>query len=140
MLGAGLSLYFKSIFSAGGASFFDQFGTPAAAYSIRDLNGSNPFVIEVRRGIDDATRDFTAPEITNGTLAAWVGGENRVLQSQELSTSPWLTSGSITIINNPASPPTGISSSKQVTFSGASETLYQSVVHGSGTENNSIYV
>jgi len=55
-------------------SFFDRFGTPPAAYSIRDLNGSNPFVIEVRRGIDDSTRDFTAPEIINGTLAAWVNG------------------------------------------------------------------
>ena len=57
-------------------SFFDQFGTPAAAYSLRDLSGSNPNVIEVRRSSDNAVQDFTASEITNGSLATWVGVGN----------------------------------------------------------------
>lgn len=57
-------------------SFFDKFGTPAAAYSLRDLSGSNPNVIEVRRSSDNAVQDFTASEITDGSLATWVGVGN----------------------------------------------------------------
>lgn len=57
-------------------SFFDQFGTPAAAYSLRDLSGSNPNVIEVRRSLDNAVQDFTASEITDGSLTTWVGAGN----------------------------------------------------------------
>lgn len=57
-------------------SFFDQFGTPAAAYSLRDLSGTNSAVIEVRRSSDNAAQDFTASEITDGSLATWVGVGN----------------------------------------------------------------
>ena len=57
-------------------SFFDQFGTPAVAYSLRDLSGTNPNVLNVRRSSDNATQDFKVSEITNGTLAAWVGVGN----------------------------------------------------------------
>ena len=46
----------------------------AAAYSLRNLKTSyTGSVIRVRRSVDNAEADFTADEITDGTLLAWVG-------------------------------------------------------------------
>ena len=45
----------------------------AAAYSLRDLVGTNPDVVRVRRSLDNAEQDFTAGAIEDGTLEAWVG-------------------------------------------------------------------
>lgn len=45
-----------------------------AAYSLRNLSSSySGNVIEVRRSSDDTTQNFTADEITDGTLLAFVG-------------------------------------------------------------------
>jgi hypothetical protein len=55
----------------------DIAGSAAAAYSLRTLSYAytGP-VVEVRRSSDNATADFTADEVENGTLAAWVGAGN----------------------------------------------------------------
>ena len=55
----------------------DIAGSAAAAYSLRKLSYAytGP-VVEVRRSSDDATADFTADEVEDGTLAAWVGAGN----------------------------------------------------------------
>lgn len=47
----------------------------AAAYSLRNLSRSyaGP-VVTVRRSSDNAEADFTATEVSDGTLAAWCGG------------------------------------------------------------------
>jgi hypothetical protein len=47
----------------------------AAAYSLRSLSNSyvGP-VVTVRRSTDSAEADFTATEVSDGTLAAWCGG------------------------------------------------------------------
>ena len=48
--------------------------TAAAAYSLRNLKTSyTGSVIRVRRSSDNAEADFTADEITDGTLLSWVG-------------------------------------------------------------------
>jgi len=44
----------------------------AAAYSLRSLSSSTTNVVKVRRSGDDAELDFTASEVSGGTLAAWV--------------------------------------------------------------------
>ena len=45
----------------------------AAAYSLRNLSDSYAGnVVEVRRSSDGAVRSFTAAEVTDGTLVAWV--------------------------------------------------------------------
>jgi len=55
----------------------DEFSGAAAAYSLRNLSLlSNPAVVRVRRDNDDAEQDFTAAEVSDGTLAAWVGAGN----------------------------------------------------------------
>ena len=48
----------------------------AAAYSLRNLTENNISVVRVRRDNDDAEQDFTATEVSDGTLAAWVGAGN----------------------------------------------------------------
>jgi len=59
------------------AALLDQFPGAAAAYSLRNLVGtSSPAVVRVRRDNDDAEQDFTAAEVSDGTLAAWVGAGN----------------------------------------------------------------
>ena len=51
----------------------DEFPNTAAAYSLRELTDtwSGQPVISVRRGGDNAISDFTAEEITNGTIITW---------------------------------------------------------------------
>ena len=48
----------------------------AAAYSLRNLSNSyTGNVVEVRRASDDQVRSFTAVEVSNGTLLAWVNAD-----------------------------------------------------------------
>jgi hypothetical protein len=50
-------------------------GTPAAAYSLRNLSTTyTGNVVDVRRSSDDAEDSFTAAEVADGTLEAWVNG------------------------------------------------------------------
>jgi len=62
---------------AGSLKLLDQYGGAAAAYSLRNLSlyYTDP-VVRVRRDNDDAEQDFTATEVSDGTLAAWVGAGN----------------------------------------------------------------
>lgn len=63
-------------------SFFQQFGTPAAAYSLRNLGGGGN-VVRVRRSSDDEERDFKPTEINNGTLLSWVNGADGLVTSYD---------------------------------------------------------
>jgi archaellum component FlaF (FlaF/FlaG flagellin family) len=48
-------------------------GIPAAAYSLRNLSTTyTGNVVDVRRSSDDAEDSFTAAEVSDGTLEAWV--------------------------------------------------------------------
>jgi methylglyoxal synthase len=49
----------------------------AAAYSLRNLSSSfTGSVVDVRRSSDDAEDSFTASDVSDGTLVAWVGAGN----------------------------------------------------------------
>ena len=57
----------------------DIYPGAAAAYSLRNLqgrSGKDSAVVRVRRDNDDAEQDFTATEVSDGTLTAWVGAGN----------------------------------------------------------------
>ncbi|AEX56026.1 virion structural protein [Synechococcus phage S-CBS4] len=62
---------------AGSLGLLDQYGGAASAYSLRNLSlyHTDP-VVRVRRDNDNAEQDFTAAEVSDGTLAAWVGAGN----------------------------------------------------------------
>ena len=52
----------------------DVSGSASAAYGLRNLSSTySGNVVEVRRSSDDTTQNFTATEITDGTLLAFVG-------------------------------------------------------------------
>ena len=57
-----------------GQGLLNSFRGSAAAYSLRDLNKTNPDVVEVRRGSDETSRIFKANEI-GSTLENWVNAE-----------------------------------------------------------------
>ena len=57
-----------------GQGLLNSFRGSAAAYSLRDLNKTNPDVVEVRRGSDETSRVFKANEI-GSTLTNWVNAE-----------------------------------------------------------------
>jgi hypothetical protein len=58
------------------APLLDTYSGAAAAYSLRQLQSGSYPVVRVRRDNDNAEADFTATEVSDGTLAAWVGAGN----------------------------------------------------------------
>lgn len=60
---------------AGGGGLLDQYTGAKAAFSLRELSDAwaGQAVIEVYRASDGATSDFTSAEITDGTMATWLG-------------------------------------------------------------------
>lgn len=62
-------------------SFTNRFGEPVFGFSLRDLNGENPDIVNVERQSDNATRIFKAPELASGEIETWAGGNSaRVLR------------------------------------------------------------
>jgi len=59
----------------GGTGFLldDYPNTAGHSYSLRQLSASTTNVVRVRRGSDNTEQDFTAAEITDGTLVSFVG-------------------------------------------------------------------
>jgi hypothetical protein len=54
----------------------DRFSDALVAYSLRSLSSSTTNVIKARRSSDNAELDFTALEITDGTLTTWTGSND----------------------------------------------------------------
>lgn len=54
----------------------DRFTGAAAAYSLRSLSSSTTNVVRVRRSSDNTEQDFTASEVSDGTLETFVGAGN----------------------------------------------------------------
>jgi hypothetical protein len=75
---------------------------PAAAYSLRSFDAdADPNVVNVRRSSDGATSDFTASEVSDGTLTSWVGGSNLITYSNAFS-SQWTKTTSSTLTGGQA--------------------------------------
>ena len=55
---------------------YNFFTDATLAFSLRDLGLGATYVVRVRRDSDNAEQDFTANEITNGTLLSFVGSGN----------------------------------------------------------------
>ena len=55
---------------------FEEFTNPLVGYSLRSLSSDTVSVVRIRRDSDDAEQDFTAEEITNGTLLSFTGNNN----------------------------------------------------------------
>jgi len=78
MLSLKLGLSLASSNGVGGSDAFllDVYTGAAVAYSLRKLKSTTTNVIRVRRSSDNAELDFTASEITDGTLTTWTGAND----------------------------------------------------------------
>jgi hypothetical protein len=67
---------------AGSLGLLDQYAGAAAAYSLRSLTlyYTGP-VVRVRRSSDNTEQDFTAAQVTDGTLVAFCGAGNGFVRS-----------------------------------------------------------
>jgi hypothetical protein len=54
----------------------DAYPNAAAAYSLRQLRTGVTNVVRVRRSSDNTEADFTAAQVSDGSLVAWVGAGN----------------------------------------------------------------
>jgi hypothetical protein len=60
----------------------DAYPNAAAAYSLRQLRTGVTNVVRVRRSSDNTEADFTAAQVSDGSLAAWVGaGSNGLVRT-----------------------------------------------------------
>jgi len=81
----------------GGASFINTFGQPAMGLSLRDLLGTDPNVLRVRRDSDDAEADFKASEVSDGTLLNWVNQTQTLFDENFASSTGWTLRSGATI-------------------------------------------
>jgi hypothetical protein len=84
-------------------------GTPAAAYSLRNLSTTyTGNVVDVRRSSDNTVASFTASQISNGQMLDFVGGDNTIIQSEDFTSGSWnKSSGRVVITSNSITAPDG---------------------------------
>lgn len=77
MIGVGTTIFLvrPQTFASPVSYLLDTYSA-AAAYSLRQLSSSTTNVVRVRRSSDNAESDFTADEITDGTLTTWTGAND----------------------------------------------------------------
>ena len=84
---------------AGFVGLLDQYTGAAAGYSLRKLSVNTTNVIRVRRSSDNAEADFTASDITDGTLLSFVNQSVEKVLNGDFSngSTNWIVSnGSVT--------------------------------------------
>lgn len=71
-IGIGIGLALKS-YGRGFRGLLNQYPGAAAAYSLRKLSGAVSNVVRVRRASDNDEKDFTASQVSDGTLESFCG-------------------------------------------------------------------
>ena len=107
--------------------------TAAAAYSLRNLKTSyTGSVVRVRRSVDNAEADFTASDITDGTLLSWVGGQNLLPNSEQFDL--WSKFDTAVVANQATSPDATLTADLiYPTVTGNDKRIRQSLSIASGT-------
>ena len=80
-------------------ALLETFTGSAAAYSLRSLSASTTNVVKVRRSSDDTEQDFTAADITDGTLLTFVNENVEKVLNGDFSngSTNWtISNGSVT--------------------------------------------
>jgi hypothetical protein len=76
-----------------------QYTGAAAAYSLRQLSAGTIYVVKVRRDSDDSEQDFTASDITDGTLLSFVNTPVQQMVNPDITSSTGWTLSSFTTYN-----------------------------------------
>ena len=105
-------------------------GSSAAAYSLRSLSTSTTNVVKVRRSGDDAELDFTASEVSGGTLAAWVVAGGGTEDGFVVTWYDQSGNGNNATQATAASQPTIVSSGTLVTENGKAAVLFDGTDDG----------
>lgn len=71
-----VSTYSLTFLDGGAVYALDNVPAPSVAYSLRQLKTGVTNVVRVRRDSDNAEQDFTAVQVTDGTLTTFVGAGN----------------------------------------------------------------
>jgi hypothetical protein len=83
-------------------ALLDRFPGAAAAYSLRNLVGtSNPNVVRVRRSSDNTEQDFTAAQVSNGSLTTFCGAGNGFVRTWYDQSENGKNAGQATTANQP---------------------------------------
>ena len=82
-LGIGIGLALKS-YGRAFRGLLNQYPGAAAAYSLRKLSSSTSNVVRVRRSLDDAEQDFTAAEVSDGTLVNFANNGTSALYGERM--------------------------------------------------------
>jgi hypothetical protein len=80
-------------------SLLNRYSGAAAAYSLRSLSTSTTNVVKVRRDSDDSEQDFTASDITNGTLLSFVNTPVQRMDNPDITSATGWTISSFTTYN-----------------------------------------
>jgi len=115
-----------------GKYILDIYGGAAAAYSLRSLSKDTTDVVRVRRSVDNAEADFTASDITDGTLLSWVGGQNLLPNSEQFDL--WSKFDTAVVANQATSPDATLTADLiYPTVTGNDKRIRQSLSIASGT-------
>ena len=79
-IGIGIGLALKS-YGRAFRGLLNEYPGAAAAYSLRKLSSSTTNVVRVRRSSDNAEQDFTAAEVSDGTLESFCGVGNGFVET-----------------------------------------------------------
>lgn len=92
--------YGSQYIKTGVVPFLDTY--PAyAAYSLRQLRTGVTNVVRVRRSSDNTESDFTAAQVTDGTLTTWVGANNGFVRTWYDQSGNGYNIGNTTAANQP---------------------------------------
>lgn len=93
------------------------------AYSLRKLGFNSTKAVNVRRSSDGTSQDigFIGSDLDTGTLQAFVGAENYVKYSENLTASGWSGNGGSSGATGTNTAPDGSASAGTVTFTNASQ-------------------
>jgi hypothetical protein len=120
-----------------GTSYLLDTYSAAAAYSLRQLKTGVTNVVRVRRSSDSAESDFTATELTDGTLTTWTGANDGLVVTWYDQTGNSADITMATAASQPQLVTAGVVNTKGslpcVTFDGTDDRLYYgSSVIGTG--------
>jgi len=104
---------------AGFVGLLDEYTGAAAGYSLRRLSYNTTDVVRVRRSSDNAEADFTADEITDGTMLNWVNADVVQYTSDFTSTENLFESNGI---GAAAQSVAGVNNAYKFTLSGGNTT------------------
>lgn len=110
----------------------DEFTGAAAAYSLRNLSVlRNPYIVRVRRSSDNAEQDFTATQVTDGTLTTFCGAGNGFVRTWYDQSGNGCHAQQLTLANQPQIVSSGVLLAKNgkaaMALDGAGDTLTASI-------------